>query len=246
MNKEAVLKEFIGNNFKLLTSNNLKKKAYKKAYNSHFVKEYKGQKGRPSISEVCLMLVKVLLKRGIIPEKVRECIEILPIFNSVSESKLEELFSLTAQEEYETAFSQEEFEKIKKGGIYVAAKESLKREQESEFLERKKELEEALEEKRREVDFYPSVLDAKEIPEPDFDPEIEQYKHWWEKFYLKGNPFPTRAGLSDIDEQLYESIVVKTKPFKNTLSALEKDRQFLFKTAFLLVGNYGFPCVAPR
>ena len=98
----------------------------------------------------------------------------------------------------------------------------------------------------REVDFYPSVLDAKEIPEPDFDPEIEQYKHWWEKFYLKGNPFPTRAGLSDIDEQLYESIVVKTKPFKNTLSALEKDRQFLFKTAFLLVGNYGFPCVAPR
>jgi len=78
------------------------------------------------------------------------------------------------------------------------------------------------------------------IEEPEFDPDLEDVKPWWERFYLRSNPFPRKDGLSAIDQELYESVVVKTEPFVRIQSSLRRDPDCLFNTAFLLVGDFGF------
>ena len=85
------------------------------------------------------------------------------------------------------------------------------------------------------------MLDEDPPEEPDFDPEENITEAWWQRFAPKGNDaYRAKDGLTLIPDDLFENIVVKTKPFETILSRLIEIKLTFSTQHFLLTGGFGF------
>lgn len=62
---------------------------------------------------------------------------------------------------------------------------------------------------------------------------------WWDRLGLFGNPFPTVDGLSKIDEQFYDSLVLRTPVFQSYLELVTGNPDEILNKTYLLVGEFG-------
>ena len=240
MNADAALNKFVSHNFVLLTSETLTKDAFKASHRKFFVEQHQKRFGIPGLRDICTCLVKMMLSRGLPPENVLTHIDTLPVFRLAGDAVCRDLKALSESGAYRSKLSAEELNLLQKTSAFEAVERHLGKQIEERTQRQIDELDRKLKQKQDEYDSLPSVLDETEHPEPDFDPAIEEVKTWWERFYLKSNPFPRKDGLSSIEKDLYESVVVKTNPFKQMLGTLSRSPDCLFNTAFLLLGGFGF------
>ncbi|OUS13553.1 hypothetical protein A9Q89_02610 [Gammaproteobacteria bacterium 53_120_T64] len=247
MNKDEALNKFIKDKLSFLTSGEFDRKLLKTYLKDYFVVRYKKKYGILSNSDVCDALVKYQIKYKIDKNTIIDQISIFPIFSYIPENKKKELISLV-QNNYESGLSDDELNRIEKLSTIEAVKElridGIEKEIRDETTlleEKKKTVEEELKAKQDESLSFNSVLDSEVFAEPEFNPEIEYVKQWWERFYLKKDPFPgNKDGLSRIEESLYEEVVSKSQPYIELLNKLERNPDYLFHTSHLLIGDFGF------
>jgi hypothetical protein len=240
MNQQQAIKQFVEENLSFLMGYDFSRQQLKALQSQFFRHKHRNKLANPTTKDIILNLVKLLKSRGIQKENIKEYIDELPIFKEAGENFRDELLSYVGDEEQLPGLKQEDLETILKVNSFEAAKQIRSKEIETESRLSLQELTRDIEEKRAEYNSLPSILEQEPIPEPEFDPKSEDIKPWWERFYLKTDPFSRKDGLSDISVDLYEEVLVKTKPFQDTLSALNRDSNFLFHTGFLLVGDYGY------
>ncbi|MEH6542915.1 MAG: hypothetical protein V7721_03145 [Porticoccaceae bacterium] len=244
MNKDEAFRRFIKENFKFLTSLDLNKKTLKTKTKRFFITQHNKKFGLPTNSNLCEYLVKYQIKNGVPNQTLIDQIDILPIFKDVASRKLLSIIN----DDHISILTDEEMGRIEKTAAYESIKnlesEKLKKDIQTEnksLIDQRNKLDLSIKEKEEALAVIPSILDEEIISEPEFNPDIEDLKSWWERFYLKENPFPgNKDGLSKIDESLYEQIVVKTKPYRSLLSRIEKSDASIFDTAYMLVGDFGY------
>lgn len=243
MQHEQIHKQFVRENVEFLTSDKLEGRAYKDAYRdierAYYYEKHKNKFGHPAPKELMQLLVGHL-QVTIHDERIHGLIDKLPFFKLTGENERRKLHDDVTKHQVTSVLTAEEARAVKDVGMFEAAKLGRNKEVEKAGREKTREIELQIEARKRELADLPSILDDGEIPEPEFDPEIENRKTWWERFYLLADPFPRKDGLSSIDESRYESIIIKTEPFQKTLSLLNSDASALFSTGFLLVGDYGY------
>lgn len=240
MNQQDALQKFVSEHFKALTSLELTAGKYKELERSHFNDprlRYKIK--RPGPRQTIDTLFAMLRKRGLPEADLARYVSTLPIFSLSGDTYRSELINKINSRE-ETGIEEEHLNLIREVGSFEAAKDVAQKAALQAKYQELEELQTAIEHKKLEYHSVPSILDLGEQPEPSFDPQIENTRPWWQRFYLKADPFPRKDGLSDIDEDMYDEVIVRTKPFEEALSALERNPRFLFNTAFLLAGDYGF------
>lgn len=237
MDKEQAVEQFVKESSDLLLSKNYTSQRLKQAFSQRYSNRY----GKVDSKDVAEALILYLKKSGVTAENIKKYIGTLPIFRGLS-SKLEnQLLLIASASDYAHGLDPEDVEIIRKYEAMEAAQLIHQKRIEKEGDKTLEEYDRKIHQRRVELASIPSILDELDIPEPSFDPQFEDTLQWWERFYLKANPFPFGAdGLAKIDSSLYEEILVKTKPFQDILSALNKDANHLYHTGFLLVGNYGF------
>src|SRR5690606_31169225 len=84
-----------------------------------------------------------------------------------------------------------------------------------------------------------SILDNQKFIEPDNYDYEDSPLEWWEQLNLKSNPFPNTNGLTSIDENLYEKILVGTEPFQWMLKKLSTSSLDFFDKGYLIEGALG-------
>lgn len=240
MNQQEALNSFVLAELDTLTSKDLSLAKFKEVERRYFSKsEYRLKVRRPSTRDTIEALFSLLIKRGIQSESLANYVNDLPVFLLAGDRLRDDLLN-RLDSRPGTAIDTEDLDLIRNIGYFEAAKQIAAqkvlaaKEGELQTIDKEIEL------KKAEYNSLPSILDSKEPEEPHFDPKVEDVKPWWERFYLKSDPFPRKDGLSDIREEMYEQVLVKTKPFEETLSSLARNNNFLFNTAFLLVGDYGY------
>lgn len=247
MNKESVIKQFAKENLVLLTSGSFDKKTLKKACKSFFYERHKNKFGLPPNREIMSALVEVLISNGVNSDEIKKQIYSLPFFRETSEDTRKYLIKMIDESAHVSALSKEALETIKAVDAYKAVEQFKGKEIEDQKKKELEELDKKIEVKKQEIvdkkqeyEAIPSILDSEHDEEPQINPEVEEVKPWWQRFYLKADPFPEKAGLGLIPEELYERVIIKTKPFQDTLSSLQRNPNYLFHTGFLLVGGYGY------
>ncbi|MBL4796041.1 MAG: hypothetical protein JKY50_01365 [Oleispira sp.] len=246
MNRDEAITKFIKINFKLLTSDDLVKSILKTEIRKYFIFQLSKKFGQPKPAEICSALFKYQIRNGVSKSALETQIGSIPIYENLGRNKIEEL-ELMLDSNFKSSLSIDELDRIDKVNSYDAIKliegESIKREMESsnkELVNKRDELNKEIGKKQDELLAFPSILDEREIEEPEYFPELEDTKSWWERFYLKGNPFPgNKDGLSKVDESLYEKIVVKTQPYQTFLKKIDSVTS-IFDTAYMLVGDFGY------
>lgn len=240
MNADEALKRFVEENLTRLTSGAFSRDEFKRLQRAYFTERFHKRYGLPGLKDITHSLVKTLLANGIAPEKVVVYIETLPVFRDIGDTNRDSLRTLATSGRHKSLLDEDDLATLKQ----LSAFQAVERHKGREIVEAKKQelsaLDEELRQKQEEYDALPSVLDEESFPEPDFDPVVEDVKPWWERFYLKANPFPRKDGLSAVDNQLYDSVVVKTGPFTNVMGQLHRNPDLLFNTAFMLTGSFGF------
>jgi hypothetical protein len=129
------------------------------------------------------------------------------------------------------------------------AKEELENLDEFQKIEKLKSqvVEEATEEiqleinkKKDEYRSLPSILEEQEFQEPEVIEANLAEEEWWQELNLKENPFPgALEGLSSLNKNLFNEIIVETQPIKWALTKLTNQRYEFFNQAFLLAGDFG-------
>jgi hypothetical protein len=237
MNKDQAIEQFVRENYKLLLDKNFSQQKFKQSFSERYGKQFRSVDQR----DIVIPLVMFLKKSGVPGENIRKYISTLPIFRSISSNIGNQLRRIADGKDQAIGLNPEDMDIIRKFDAVEAVKKLYVKEIELEANKEAEEYYRRIQELRDEYASLPSVLDQEDIHEPTFDPQFEDTQQWWERFYLKTNPFPFGAdGLAKIDESLYEEILVKTPPFQDILSALKKDPDCLFHTGFLLVGDYGY------
>lgn len=241
MNDQEALKKFADQALPLCLAETFDRSAFRGLRKAFY--DDASRKGRklshPGFKEVAEAIVDLLRSQGQPKVKILEFVQNRPFFREMGEREQEKFITRIAasSEQYSSAT----LEEIQKGRAF----EAVQRHKEEQITEQVKQqltgLEAQLAEKQAEYEALPSVLDQPlEEPEPEFDPATDDRKSWWERFYLKDNPFRSQSGLNQIDRDLYDQVVVRTAPFDDILSRLQKDESCLFQTAFLLAGGYGY------
>jgi hypothetical protein len=239
MNEDEALSKFVTDNLNFFLSEDVILKTLKTKTNDYFYKKHKNKYGTPSKKQIAKALVSLLLKKTISPEKIEEFILTLPIFQ-LSGNNQKEYISLLSTSDHMSVLSAQEIERINKVGAYKAIKQTT-HEGLNELKNKKiQDIEHEISLKQQQLDALPSVLDHVDPIPQELDLKIDKITPWWERFYLSSDPFPTKAGLSQLDTKLYESVVVKTQPFVETLNNLQSNPNYLFNTGVLLSGGFGF------
>jgi len=182
----------------------------------------------------------VHLRATMSADQIQDLIDRLPFFRETGERERDKLRTLLQHGKVESVLTTDQMETVRRVGAFEAVKEHHLAEIRKQTKKEMAEINAQMIEKRRELDAIPSILDEEEVEEPEFNPQIESRKAWWERFYLRGDPFPQKGGLSAISTDLYEEITIKTEPFQDILSLIKRDPDALFNTGFLLVGDFGY------
>ena len=240
MNKEEATHKFIEDNLQALTSGTLDNSDYKRLIRQFFFERHTNKYGQPSVRDICEALLKYFQKRNLEPRKILQYANELPIFLRLDEKQRASLAQSIKENEPTSVLNPEDLALLRAGRAYEAVELHKGKKITEEKRQELAELDSEIHARKQEYESLPSVLDDQKFEEPDFLPDEEDVKPWWERFYLRSNPFQQKDGLSSIDHDLYESVVVKTEPFKRIQSNLKRDPNCLFNTAFLITGNFGF------
>ena len=240
MNKETALSKFVKNNFTFLTSPDFDTKRLKRISRDYFFKQHNKKFGIPIIQEVRIALIKYLRKNGIRQSRIEYYIQKLPVFSNLGNKNKEVLLGYMTDDKYDSGIAPEDVHILQNINAFQAAKEHVSKDIDNQYKEKIGTYNKMIEQKQDDYNSLPSIIDVGPIPEPEYNPDIEAETLWWERLYLKDNPFPRKDGLSDIDKDLYESVIVKTAPFIKVLNATRDDATYILKTAFLLVGDFGY------
>ncbi|HZE71058.1 MAG TPA: hypothetical protein VE135_16230 [Pyrinomonadaceae bacterium] len=236
MNKDTAIERFVKDEYELLLSNNYTVQKLRKSFSDR----YGNQFGRIDSRDVVEPLVVHLSKHDISPENIEKYVETLPVFRGLTRAVERKLVALARKTDHTSGLKPEDKEIIRQLDALEAAKRIHSKQLESHASRELEKYHQRIEEVRLELERLPSILDEANIEEPIFDPAQEETQQWWERFYLKANPFPLREGLQEIDEDLYDEVIVKTKPFREVIDALNKNPKHLFHAGFLLAGDYGY------
>ncbi len=230
--------EFVRQNLALLTSPDFDHDTYKRALRTFYVEKHNRIK-RPIARDLMELLIGHL-RLTMSKSEIQGLIQSLPFFRETGERERDKLIALVNADDIKSALTGEQLETMRKAGVFEAVREHHLAEIKKETEKQVAEISAQINQRRRELEALPSVLDDQEIEEPEFNPQIEERKAWWERFYLRQNPFPQKDGLSEISPELYEEVTIKTEPFQRILGLLTRDDKALFNTGFLLVGDYGY------
>jgi len=241
MNEQEALKKFADKAMPLCLAEAFDRSAFRDLRKAFYDEaSRKGKKlSHPGLKEVAEAIVDLLRLQGKPIAKTRQLVETRPFFKEMGEREQEKLINRIAatSEQYSSAT----LEEIQKGRAFQALQRHKGEQITEQVKQELSDLEAQRTQKQAEYEALPSVLDRPlEEPEPDFDPTTDDRKSWWERFYLRDNPFRSQSGLTQIDRDLYDQVVVRTAPFDDILSRLQKDEGCLFQTAFLLAGGYGY------
>lgn len=240
MNSDQAIATFVRENLESLTSDPFSSTDFKRLIRSFFGEKHKNRFGQPGVRDICSAVVKHLKKNGLPSGKVLGYIDSLPLFLKLDKKQRKSLGKLVESPETKSKLDPSDLALLRAGKSF----EAVEKHKGKEITEKKEtelsDLNREIEKKQSDYESLPSVLDNIRAEEPVFDPEIEDVKQWWERFYLIANPFPRKDGLSAIDEDLYEKAVVKTEPFLHLQKELRRNDCCLFNTAFLLSGDFGF------
>ena len=240
MNDAEALRRFTEDNIPYFTSEDFTREGYKSRHRAFFIEKHNKRYGIPTLKDIATCLIKSLATRGVQPDKIITLIQTLPMLREAGNVTQDDLVARIKRGEYKSKLSADDLKSLKATSAFEAVERHKSKEIADAARQQLITLEQQLKEKKDEYDSLSSVLDEQTFSEPDFDPTIEDVKPWWERFYLKANPFPRKDGLSAVDQELYESVVVKTQPFKDILAKFARNSDFLFNTAFLLAGDFGF------
>jgi hypothetical protein len=120
---------------------------------------------------------------------------------------------------------------------YKSMSDQIERSKEALAVERQ-----ALERVKSEIEAY-ETTPIEDIPyfpaERASTSEAEPGLVWWERLGLFGDPFPTVDGLSEIDENYYDSLVLKTAIFQKYLRLTTMSPNELLNKTYLITGEFG-------
>ena len=239
MNEEQALREFVAKNETLLTDSNLDRRHLKDALNDFYVVRHKHAFSTPT--NVAIMKAFLArLKGALSDQQLHDLIDTLPLFRLAGDNQRQQLHDSLTNKQIQSVLTDQQINDLRQVGAFEAVERHKGGQIEKAQLRKLEDIEKQIRQKRDEYESLPSILDREVVPEPRFDPTVEDIKPWWERFYLQGNPFPRKDGLSDISASLYEAVIIKTAPFQSTLSNLQRNPAFLFNSGFLLVGDYGY------
>lgn len=157
--------EFVKQNIKILTGTTYDKDRLKKLRKEFFVDINKGRFGKPLDKEIAHIVIIYLRKNGFLKsaEQAKQFILDVPFLKSniFDVDDLPELFNEDKQESVLTLqdltnLNQKDFLLKKEGEIKAKV-----------IKENVEDIDKALEEKRKEYDAIPSVLDSTDFPEPE-------------------------------------------------------------------------------
>jgi hypothetical protein len=234
--REQAIRSFVKDKFEFLLSKSFARQKLRHEFHGRHGNKF----GKLEPKDIVIPLVNLLKDTQVSPQNIKQYLETLPVFKNINSGLLLQLRQIANERDFASGLKDEDLEMIKKLSAVDAAKDwgvvklGVERSRTLEELDKK------IQHKQSEYESLPSVLDYEEIPEPEFDPQYEETQQWWERFCLTSDPFRLKEGLQQIDENLYEEITVKTKPFQDMLTALDKNPGHLFHAGFLLVGDFGY------
>jgi hypothetical protein len=234
--REQAIRSFVKDKFEFLLSKSFAQQKLR----HEFHRRHGNKFGKLEPKDIVVPLVNLLKDTHVSPQNIKQYLETLPVFRNINSGLLLQLRQIAYEKDFSSGLKDEDLELIRKLDAIEAAtalgavKAGIEQNKTLEELNKKIQLAQS------EYDSFPTVLDYEEVSEPEFDPDTEAVKQWWERFYLKENPFPQKDGLSQIDESLYEAVLVKTRPFRECLGSLKANQNHLFDAAFLLCGDSGY------
>ena len=145
--------------------------------------------------------------------------------------------------------SRDEIAKLKEREFLAKKESEISREIEKKMKRRYEEKEEKLREKKVELDieyrlFKSKIDEYHSLDEKDL-PKLKKLSSsidrgvWYEELGLKENPFPSHIGLENINEALYDDIIVKTDIFHTFDSEITNLSQPITRKSYLIYGVMG-------
>jgi hypothetical protein len=238
MDRPQAVSRFVRNNLKILLSGDpFPDDLYKRTKRQYFFVQLNNTAGTPRDADVADECLMYLLKTGQIKdrEKLDHFLQ-LPFFrkhvrqNDAYVQYLEvSVVGKSAVVVDPAQMENQEYRKVLEGKIRKKVVE-----EETEEIRKK------IEEKRREYDSLPSVLDRDEFhePEPEAEVSADEFVPWWKQLGLTADPFPSEVGLHRITKELYEKVVYKSTTFEKYLYYAKNTPSELFKNT-IFFGEFG-------
>jgi len=253
LDRAEAIRKFIKTNLKIiLQTKEFPEELYKRAKRQYFVEQLSNEVGRPRDPDIAHEAMMYLFRTHQIDseERLAETLS-LPFFaEHIPERELyEQHLRIHVLEESSTPID-----------LSAIAKEDARQRFEADIAEkvraerlgemdldteraRGKELrgiERQIEERKRELEAHPSILDQEEERElaPPEPSEPEEDQPWWSRLGLVSDPFPSTLGLTKISKELYEKVVYKDELLQRYLSYAKDLESELFKST-IFFGQFG-------
>jgi hypothetical protein len=240
MNRDAAMALFVTEHLRDLTASELDRKIYKRKFTAFFVEKEKKRHGLPTKSEIAETLIRTLLNRGMASLDLLKCLDEARFLLELPDVTRESLRTLISGDAGESVISEEKLRVIQTIGAYNAVKQFTEEQVTAGAKQKLVELELSIRQREEQLASFPSVLDADEAAtEPSENPDLERARPWWQRFYLRSDPFVNNDGLAAIESDLYEQVIIKTPPFLSIAHNLNVNPDYLFGGGFLLAGGYG-------
>ena len=195
MKDENILRDFVRQNLTLLTSERFDRRQYKDAVKDFYIRRHRKKFSFPPNKD-CMAMLITLLKGRIDDSKIIQLIDTLPFFRETGERERQSLKDSVISQQIQSVLTSDEIKSIDEIGAYEAVSLHKGLQIEAEKQRELQHLQNQIDAKRDEYESFPTVLDAENIPEPALDPDEERIKPWWQRLYLKEDPFPQKDGLS--------------------------------------------------
>ena len=240
MGKESVIISFIRENLKTLQQKEFPEEVYKLKKHEYFIK-HKRILGKPKDPEIAKITISYLINKNLLKtEATLTKFLNLPFFKKnifdvdifYEELKLKNLNSNTiinpseiGKAEYATQIEQEIKDKV-----ISASKKFLD--------EQNKQVQDQIEQKKKELESIPTRLDEVEIVEPEITKSDKEMREWWQILNLREDPIPIQEGFQKIDADYYDDIVVHTDIFNQYVNYSNNLPDQIFKNT-IFYGEFG-------
>lgn len=238
------LRRLINDAYNLVNNAPNKKTEWKNSFQKKSKKISKVTLKKPSAKDIIVCLIEISLNGVADASPLLNKLGELPLIRCTGENEWRKI-----REKYqanEMVTDEDIISKIDTHQAYESAKFAIEKNLDKHFEEKLKEQNEELEkhneliyQKQAEYDAIPSVLD---IEEEDIEPLTEEKVtlNWWEKLYLKENPFPRQGrGLEGIDKSFYDEVYIKQGEAIKVLNEFEDNHEIFFGKGTPIVADFG-------
>ncbi len=247
-----IIREFIKKNYSRIITNKVNLDDLKKRKTKFFIDKHKKKYGNPNWANLAHEIIQYLVDSNQISNQ--EDLEI--IINKIpflSEKTVIREFVHYQNEIIESndpdsqSFFQEIKEKLSSGEIENIA--MLKKAKEEVIIEVQERIEEKILREKKKLDEFrsrideelsvsPLVLSNKYIEKRKLG-KLRDVQPWWRIIGLERNPFPTAYGLTYIEEEYYEKIVVMLPIFRKYTQLVREYPDELLGKSYLFYGEFG-------